>query len=195
MDAAQLKKGLVAVSRLTGSRGWCPGTSGNSSVFNPETKLVYIKGTGKSMTEMDEADILTIDLDGRVLEGEGRPSKEVNFHVGLYKARPDAQAVLHVHPPYATALGTAGKVFPLATATAKAIVKKAPLVGYYPPGSMELAQDVLEAFKDPEVKAAILRAHGVVAVGKTIYDAYHMTEWVEDAVKVTFLSTLMKRYM
>jgi len=195
MDAEGLKKSLIAVSRLTGSRGWCPGTSGNSSVYNADARLVYIKGTGKSMAEMDEADVLTIDLEGKVLEGTGRPSKEVNFHVGLYKARPDVQAVLHVHPPFATALGTAGKAFPLVTATARAIVKKAPLVAFHPPGSMGLAQAVLEAFKDPEVKVAILRAHGIVAVGRTIYDAYHMTEWLEDAVKVTFLSTLMKQVM
>ncbi|MEM3046959.1 MAG: class II aldolase/adducin family protein [Candidatus Bathyarchaeia archaeon] len=185
----------MTVSRLAGSRGWCPGTSGNSSVLNPEERLVYIKGTGKSMAEMDEADILTVDLDGKVIQGEGRPSKEVNFHVGLYKTRPDVQAVLHTHPPYATALGTAGRPFPAVLATARAAVEKAPLVPYLPPGSMELAEAVLEAFRDPEVKAAILRAHGVVAIGKTIREAYHMTEWLEDAVKVTFLSTLMRRYM
>ena len=195
MTLEQLRRDLVTVSRWAGSRGWCPGTSGNSSVLNPETKLAYIKGTGKSMAEMDEADVLTVDLDGKVLAGDGRPSKEVNFHVGLYKTRPDVQAVLHVHPPYATALGTAGKPFPLVTATATGIVKRAPLVAYHPPGSIELAQAVLEAFRDVQVKTAILEAHGIVAVGKTIQDAYHITEWVEDAVKVTFLSTLMKRYM
>jgi len=195
MASENLKDSLIKVSRLSGSRGWCPGTSGNISVLDPDTGKVYIKVSGRSMADLKPSDILTLDLDGKVLEGSGRPSKEVNFHLGIYKKRKDVKAVLHTHPPYATAYATAGRSLPMVTATAKHILKKVPLVDYAPPGSSELADLVVKRFEDPDVCAVLMKNHGVVSVGGNLYRALYVTEWVENAAETAFLYSVIKRFL
>ncbi len=192
MNIEDLKKDLIKVSHQSGSKGWCPGTSGNLSIFNPESKEVYIKVSSKSMTNLELADIVTLTLDGKVKRGEGRPSKEIYFHLGIYNARKDVNAVLHTHSPYATAFAVVGREIPLISVTAQKYLKKVPLVEYAPPGSFELTNYVVEGFKDPEVKAILLRNHGVVTVGNDIYDAFYVNEWLEDAAKIALLSSIIK---
>jgi len=195
MGREDLREALIKVSKLAGSRGWCPGTSGNISVLNPDTGEVYIKVSGRSMSDLKPGDILTLDLDGKVLEGSGRPSKEVNFHLGIYKKRKDVKAVLHTHPPYATAYATAGRSLPMVTATAKLILKNIPLVGYAPPGSSELADLVVKCFEDPEVCSVLMKNHGVVSVGGDLYRALYVTEWVEHEAETAFLSSIIRRFL
>jgi len=193
MGAEDLKNDLIKVSRWCGSREWCPGTSGNVSVLNPDRWEVYIKGSGASMADIKPEDILSLDLEGNVIQGEGRPSKEVNFHLGIYKARQDVKAVLHTHSPFATAYAATGMEIPQVTATAQLTLKRVPLVEYAPPGSLELAGYVTGGLKDPTVQALLLKNHGVVTVGDTVYRAYHINEWVEEAARVALLSSIIKR--
>lgn len=193
MGTEDLKSDLLKVCRWVGIREWCPGTSGNVSVLNPDRGEVYIKGSGASMMDVKPEDILTLDLEGNILQGEGRPSKEVNFHLGIYKARGDVKAVLHTHSPFATAYAAAGKEIPQVTATAQLILKRIPLMEYALPGSLELAGYVIEGFRDPTVQALLLKNHGVVTIGDTVYRTYHINEWVEEAAKAAFLSSIIKR--
>jgi len=164
-------------------------------VLNPDTGEVYIKISGRSMSDLKPTDILTLNLDGKVIDGSGRPSKEVNFHLGIYKKRKDVKAVLHTHPPYATAYATAGKPLPMVTATAKLILKKVPIVDYAPPGSKELAELVVSKFEDPDVCSVIMKNHGVVSVGADIYRALYVTEWVENEAETAFLYSIIKRLL
>ena len=184
---------LLKISQRLGERGWVPGSSGNISVIHPGKDQIYIKVTGKSMLDLTPSDILTLDLSGKVLEGEGRPSKEVRFHLGIYKAREDVKAVIHSHPPFASAFAIAGLPLPLQTAPGKLILKRVPEVEFALPGSRELAEGVVGAFKDPEVKAVLLKGHGIVAVGASLYDTYNITEWVEDAAREAFLVSNLTR--
>jgi len=192
MKVGDLKSDLIKVSRWAGGRGWCPGTSGNMSVFDPERREVHIKESGKSMANLKRGDVLTIDLDGNIIDGEGQPSKEVNFHLGIYKSRKNTGAVLHTHPPFAMAFATAGREIPRMVATAKLILKKIPLVEYAPPGSIELANSITKEFEDSEVQCVLLEGHGVVSIGENAYGAYHITEWVEDAARAAFLTLVIK---
>lgn len=187
-----LKKEIVDVSQRCGAQGWCPGTLGNISVLHPNLKRVYIKRTGADLNRLKLEDILTLDLDGSVLRGEGKPSIETSFHLGIYQVRNDARAIFHVHPPFATAYAIAGKKIPMVTEAAKIVIVDVPLLPYAPPGSVELATSVTEGFKDSRVKAVLLREHGVVSVGETLEDAYHTTALVEDTAKIALLSSLIK---
>lgn len=188
----ELKNDLIKISRRSADRGWSPGTSGNLSVLNRDKMEVYIKVSGSSMMDLEIGNILTLDLDGNITGGEGQPSKEVNFHLGIYKNREDVGAVLHVHAPFATAFATAGIELPIITIPAKTVLKKVPVVEYIQPGSAELAKRVVESFKDQEVRSLLLKGHGLVSVGKTIYEAYHITEWTENAAKVVFLTHVLE---
>jgi L-fuculose-phosphate aldolase len=153
---------------------------------------VFIKRSGADLSRLKLADVLTLDLDGNVLKGEGKPSVETRFHVGIYKVRKDVRAVFHVHPPFATAYAVAGKKVPMVTEAAKIVLIDVPLLPRAPPGSVELARRVEDSFKDLRVKAVLLSEHGVIAVGETLEGAYHTAALVEDTAKIALLSSLIK---
>ncbi|MEM2145055.1 MAG: class II aldolase/adducin family protein [Candidatus Jordarchaeaceae archaeon] len=192
MKIKDIKKDLIKVSHQCGNKGWCPGTSGNLSVFDRDSNEVYIKVSGKSMTDLKISDIITLTLEGKIKRGEGIPSKEIYFHLAIYNTRKDVNAVLHTHSPFAIAFAIANTEVPLVSVTAQECLKKVPLVEYAPPGSSELGNYVVEGFRDPKVKAILLKKHGVVTVGSDIHQAFHINEWLEDAAKVAFLSSIIK---
>jgi L-fuculose-phosphate aldolase len=187
-----LKMEIVDISQRCGLQGWCPGTLGNISVLSSSLKCMFIKRSGADLNRLKLKDVLTLDLDGNVLKGEGKPSIETRFHLGIYKVRTDVRAVFHVHPPFATAYAVAGKKIPMVTEAAKIILIDVPLLPHTPPGSTELASRVADGFKDQRVKAVLLSEHGVIAIGETLESAYHTTALLEDTAKIAFLSSLIK---
>ena len=188
----RLKMEIVNISQRCGLQGWCPGTLGNISALSPSLKWVFIKRSGADLSRLKPKDVLTLDLDGNVLRGEGKPSIETRFHLGIYKVRKDARAVFHVHPPFATAYAVAGRKIPMVTEAAKIALIDVPLLPRSQPGSIELASSVADGFKDLRVKAVLLSEHGVVAVGETLEHAYQAAALVEDTAKIALLSSLIK---
>jgi L-fuculose-phosphate aldolase len=188
----RLKTEIVNISQRCGLQGWCPGTLGNISVLSPSLGCLFIKRSGADLNRLKLADVLTLDLDGNVLKGEGKPSVETRFHLGIYSVRKDVRAVFHVHPPFATAYAVAGKKIPMVTEAAKIVLIDVPLLLRAPPGSIKLAGRVADGFKDLRVKAVLLSEHGVIAVGESLESAYHITALVEDTAKIAFLSSLIK---
>lgn len=187
----ELKKKIMKVSHRCGNQGWCPGTLGNISYFDPKFDRVYIKRSGADLNHLELEDILTLDLNGKVLEGVGLPSKEVKFHLGIYKIRSDIKTVFHIHPTYATAYAVAGKKLPMATEAAKLVLMDVPLVSSAPSGSKELARKVTSSFKDGRIKAVLIAEHGVVVIGENLKSAYNNVSLVEDTAKVALLSSLI----
>jgi L-fuculose-phosphate aldolase len=191
-DENHLKKKIVVISQRCGAQGWCPGTLGNISVLNSTFERVYIKRSGADLNKLELEDILTLDLDGNVIGGEGKPSIETSFHLGIYKVRKDARAIFHVHPPFATAYAVAGKKIPMVTEAAKIVLVDVPLLPHAPPGSIKLATRVTDGFKDSRVKAVLMKEHGVVSIGENLENAYRTTALVEDTAKIALLSSLIK---
>ena len=188
---SRLKNALVDFCQRSGAQGWCPGALGNISLFDAKARRVYIKRSGADLNVLRVEDVLTLDVSGNILEGNGRPSIETNFHLGIYVARKDVRAVFHVHPPFATAYAVKGIKIPMVTEAAKIVLVDVPLLSYAAAGSAELAERVTNVFKDTKVKAVLMREHGVVSVGATLEDAYQTTALVEDTAKVAFLSSLL----
>lgn len=135
--------------------------------------------------------ILKIDNNGKILTGVGKPSKEVGFHLGIYSKRPDVGGVIHAHPPYATSWAIAGRVFPLVTGPSKIWLKKIPMVPPAPGGSPELAGMVTDAFADESIRVVLMQGHGLVAAGKTIFDAFNFVDWAEDAARAAVFTGLI----
>ena len=179
------RQDLVAVTRMAYSRGLSSGVSGNPSARVPgQAELVLIKATGKCFGEVEPEDFVLVDLDGNVVEGMGRPSKEVRFHCGIYKIRPEVGAVFHGHSAYTTAYVTAKGSMPMVTAASRALIREAAVVDFAPAGSDELAGMVVDSFRDNDLKACVLKTHGFVTVGETIQAAYYAGDVLEDNAKV-----------
>jgi ribulose-5-phosphate 4-epimerase/fuculose-1-phosphate aldolase len=103
------------------------------------------------------------------------------MHTQIYRARPDVNAVIHAHAPYATILGLSGLPFLPVTAEA-ALLGEVPVVPFHMPGTMELAQAVVQALG--QATACILNHHGVVAVAANLRQAANAVEILERSAQL-----------
>ncbi len=104
----KLRGQMVAVSHRLHHNGWVANHDGNASVRLTGRRYL-ITCSSVSKRDVDDASLLLVDGEGKVLEGRRKPFSELDLHLVLYRSRPDVDAVLHAHPPYATAWGLTGK--------------------------------------------------------------------------------------
>ena len=189
MDHAADRAALVSCGRRLDALGFAPATDGNVSVrLGPRAFLVTPAGREKGGLSPDE--LLLVDLEGAVVEGEGRPSTETPMPLLCSRRRGDVGGVVHAHPPVATAFAAAGvsldaPVIPEIVLTVGTI----PLVPYATPGTEELAR-ALEPFVDDH-DAFLLASHGVLTLGRDVREALHRMERVEHLAKVTLAARLL----
>jgi L-ribulose-5-phosphate 4-epimerase len=187
-DLASLREELVAISRRAYERGLVAGISGNNSVRVPGADAALIKTTGACQGDMTAEQTVLVGLDGTVLENGKRPSKEVRWHLAIYRSNPDVGAIVHVHPPYATAWAVTNRIPPLIHTAARGLLKRIGLVDLAPSGSEELAGLVAVAFRDHDLLVALMREHGIIAVGPDLRTAYYRADYLEDTAKVALLA-------
>jgi len=190
-----LRELLVTLARRAYFLGLVPGISGNLSVRVPGREQIIIKATGRSMGDLTVEDTLLLDFDGAVLESSTRrPSKERFFHLAIYRQRSDVGAVAHLHPPHALAFAAAHQLPPLLTGASRTFLGgKIALVPPAPSGSSELADAVRQAFRDPKMVAAILAEHGTITVGRDLYEAFYLSQYLEDAARTALLADRLGR--
>ncbi len=100
----RLRSQVVAISRRLHENGWVANHDGNASVRLNGNRLL-ITCSSVSKRDVEDASLLVVDMGGNVLEGRGRPFSELDLHLAAYRTRPEIDAVLHAHPPFATAFG------------------------------------------------------------------------------------------
>ncbi len=191
----QLKDELAETCRKAFRRGLVGGAGGNISARVPGEGRALITATGVSLGDIDERSIVLVDLAGTMLEGAPgmRPSKETGFHVCAYRLRPHVGAVVHLHPPHATAFAVRGMELPLVTDGALANLKRVPVVGHAPSGSPELHRLVEEGLRQhPEAVAVLLERHGMFSMGPNLTAAFNLADLVEDTAKIAILSQLIR---
>ncbi len=180
---------FVGVARRAAELGLQSGTGGNLSLRLGSR--VLIKASGCSLYGLAESGIVLLSGDGEVLSGPGRPSKETALHLGLYRSRPDVGGIVHYHAPFATAFAVRGIPIPRVTIQAKRCFPRMPVVPELPDGSRELADAVIEALRDQEVRLVLLTGHGLVAVGATLAEAHLLAETAEETAKTALLARLL----
>jgi len=188
LELTKCKKEFLRISRRAVEMRLQSSTGGNISMRCGNRFL--IKGMGHSFYDLKESGIAIMGIDGKSLLNKLKPSKEINFHLGIYRTREDVYGVVHYHTPFSTAYAVKGVSIPLLTVHAKRILKKIPIVPEAAEGSQELADYVITGFRDPEVKAILLAGHGLVAVGSTLSEAQNIAELVEESARVSLLVRL-----
>ncbi|MBI4051934.1 MAG: class II aldolase/adducin family protein [Elusimicrobia bacterium] len=176
------RKDLVECGQILGRLGYCPATSGNFSV-RLDPWLLLITPTGISKEGMQPEDIVLISPEGQRRFGRRNPSSEKNLHLQIYRLRSDVNAVVHAHPPLATAFACAGISLdqPIASEFIMA-VGKAPLAKYGTPGSPDLATAMENLI--PHHTAILMGNHGVVTYGKDLCEARQKMELVEHFAQI-----------
>jgi L-fuculose-phosphate aldolase len=157
-----LRVEVVEAARAMAARGLNQGTAGNVSARVPEGLL--ITPSAVPYDEMGADHIVLLDPDGRPLEGERPPSTEWRLHAAVLAARPELGAVVHAHPPFATALACVRREIPafhyMVAVAGGASIRCA---GYATFGSVELARNAVMALDGR--RACLLANHGLVALG------------------------------
>lgn len=190
MNIEELKRELVKVSKRCYDKNLISATGGNISCRVPGRDAMLIKSSGSAFSDMTEEDVVMVDFDGNLLEGEKQLSKEWRFHAGIIKNRPDVNVVIHVHPVYATAIAANHDELPLVTNHAKGYLKHVPTIGIAGSGSEELAEYALEEFKDSERVAILMKEHGIITVGDSFNKAFYLAEMLEDTAKIAIYSKI-----
>ncbi|MEE2830684.1 MAG: class II aldolase/adducin family protein [Myxococcota bacterium] len=186
MSRAALSEAVVRVSHAIYNRGWVANHDGNVSVRLDEERFL-VTPTAISKADAREAALAVTDATGKPVEGETRPPSEFALHLGCYEERPDVGAVVHAHPPYATAMACAGKT--LTTFLPEAVVSLGlcvPLTEFALPFGATGAAPLRELIREHD--ALLLAQHGVISVGKDLEQAILRMELVEHMARVYTLA-------
>jgi L-fuculose-phosphate aldolase len=183
----EARAGIVEVGRRLYARGLISGNEGNVSVRLGDTLLVTPPGVCKGFLTPDM--LVRTDLGGRPTDGQ-RASTEVLMHTAIYARRSDAVAVVHAHPPVATAFAVAGQPLdqPL-IAEGVVTLGRVPLIPYGTPSTTELADNVGGAIC--EAQALLLANHGALTVGDSLYRAWERMETLEQVARITLVARLL----
>lgn len=183
MTGFQARREVAACSARIWERGWVANHDGNVSVRAGDGFLVTPTGVSKRVCTAEM--IVHCDRDGRPMS-RGRPPSEVGLHVGAYRARAEVGAVLHAHPPYASAFALARKELgPVSMPEVfVSLGEHIPLGPLVLPRQSQLAQ-VAEALV-VDVDAALLASNGALTVGSTLEEAYLRMELVEHYARIVW---------
>jgi L-ribulose-5-phosphate 4-epimerase len=162
-------------------------TSGNVSGRDPETNLVVIKPSGVLFEDLTPENMVIVDLESRLVEGDLGPSSDTASHVYIYKHRPDVMGATHTHSNYATAFAAIGKPIPVyLTAIADEFGGPIPCGGYARIGGRQIGEEVLRSIGNSP--AILMKNHGVFTVGKSVQAALKAAVMVEDIARTVWLA-------
>ena len=145
------RKQIVEYGKKMSASGLSVGTSGNISIYDPETGYMCISPSGLGYFDTTPEDVVVMDLDGNIVDGKRKPSSEHGLHTVVYKNRPEARAVVHTHSPYATTLACMHETLkPIHYVIMGSAVDEVPLVPYVTFGTPELADAVEGPRRQPQ---------------------------------------------
>ena len=180
---------LCEIGHRIWQQGLSPGTGGNIST-RMENEII-ITPTLTGMGFMRPEDLCTLDLDGNVIDCKTRPSSEYKLHLRVYKRRPDVKAVIHGHPPFASAFAVTGETLNTRIQPETVVfLQEVPFVEYGTPSTDELPNN-LDRYLAKNRKTYLLQNHGVLCIGEDLIWAYNYLETLENLAKINVTSKLL----
>ena len=183
-----LKSKLIEYGKLAGIKNFTPGYSGNLSARYDDKILITSSGSANGYLSEDE--LVVMDFDGNLVEGNKKPSSEKMLHVEFYKQRPDVNYIIHVHAPYLSSFACCR--IPLDEPVMAENVfyfGQIPLADYGLPSSMDLVEKTAKYFKDYD--AVLMANHGFIVGDKTLKDAFLKLELAESYAQVVFNTKML----
>src|SRR5881396_773679 len=186
---SSLRADIVEVGRRMYARGYTASNDGNISVrVGTDRLLMTPKSVCKGFMTPDM--MCVTDLEGKKIAGDRDPSSEALMHLEIYRQRPDAQAVVHAHPPTATGFAVAG--IPLTRAILAEVVTtlgSIPIAEYATPSTTELPEAVRKYVKAHD--GMLLANHGALTLGKDLFGAYYKMETIEHFANISFVARML----
>jgi L-fuculose-phosphate aldolase len=186
MEKSQkIKQQIIEIGKRLYQKGFVVANEGNISV--KLNKKIIVTPTMRCKGFLTLEDLVTVDLNGRQIEGKLKPTSELLLHIFAYRKRPDIVAVVHAHPPYSTALAVAGLELPEDVLPEVFLSSgKIPLASYGTPSTQELPDSVNKLILKHD--AILLKNHGLMTVGRDLKEAYFMLERVEHFAWIFFIA-------
>ena len=185
-EAGALRAEIIRTGRKLWDRQYVDGNGGNISC-RLGTRYVMCTPTMMSKCDMEPADICLSDLEGNIVAGGRLRTSELLLHLEIYRANPRARAVVHCHPPYATAFSLAGTAPPVGLISEYEIfIGPAALAHYETPGTKAFAETVLPYVQNHN--SILLANHGVVCWSDTVTHAEWLVEILESYCKTCVIA-------
>jgi L-fuculose-phosphate aldolase len=186
MSEFALKEQMCEIGRRIWHKGFCAGNEGNHSCRIGDNRVLCTP-TGISKGFLKPDDICTVDLEGKQITGKRKRTSEILLHLAIYKARPDIRAVVHSHPPHATAFAVAGVDLPTCIhPEAEVFLGAVKTAKYVTPGDTRLGESILPYVKDSNT--ILLQNHGTVTFDKDLEGAYYKLEIVDAYSRILLLA-------
>jgi L-fuculose-phosphate aldolase len=172
------RKKIVEYGKKLIESGLTKGTGGNISIYNEEENLMAISPSGIDYFKTEPEDVVVLDLDGNIVDGDRKPSSEYPMHKIFYEKRDDIKAVVHAHSIYATTISALRWEIPaLSYLVPFGGGKKIPCADYATFGTQELAEKNYEVMQG--YNACLMANHGLLTGSRDIETAFMIAEQVE----------------
>ncbi len=197
-----LREQALAANLALSSHGLATLTWGNASAIDRDSGLVAIKPSGVAYESMRAGDLVIVDLDGRVIEGERRPSTDTPTHLALYRAYEEIGGVVHTHSTWATSWAQAAREIPI-LGTTHADLSNHPIPVTRPLSAEEVAEDyegatgalLIETISEhgpAEIPCVLVRGHAPFCWGATAAAAVENAVTLEQVARMALLTTILE---
>ncbi|MHC1726438.1 MAG: class II aldolase/adducin family protein [Syntrophobacteraceae bacterium] len=192
MDSQELnlRSEIIKVCKKLESKNLIAASDGNVSCRAGDN-CILITPSGVPKGEMGPEDLVKTCMQGNLLEGARKPSSEIRMHLYVYRHRPDVFAIVHAHPPLATAFTIAGfpfnsKVLPEVWLT----IGRVPVATYATPSTAEVPDSIAPHVE--KSRAILLQRHGALTFGANVMEAYMRMDKLEHAAKTLFYASILE---
>lgn len=186
-DLTDKKDALIATAKRCFDLRLQTNAGGNLSVRLDSADAIVIKPSGVGFNECTRDNLQVVHLDGTIEPSDHKPSKDLGFHLDLYRVRSDIRAVVHCHSPWATGYASAGIEIPCLTVQTIEKIGRMPMIPLSPQGGPQTEAEISPIFKDPNVVAAVLANHGTIGVGASLLKAQYLAEIIEETAHIAFV--------
>ncbi len=177
---------VIEIGRRLYAKGFIAGVDGNLSI-RPNSREILITATGVSKGFLEPEDLVVVDYAGKTVSGDRKPSSEMKMHLAVYNGRDNIHACCHAHPPYATAFSVVEKILPPNILPEVILtLGQIPLVEYAPPGTAAVPRALERFLKEHD--GFILTNHGVLTLGRNLFEAFYRMETVEHYAKIIYIA-------
>jgi L-fuculose-phosphate aldolase len=191
MNEYKLKDQICEIGRRVYAKGFAAANDGNISV-RLNDKEVLCTPTMVSKGFIKPEDLCVVDYEGKQLRGTRKRSSEILLHLAVYKNNPQVNAVVHCHPPHATAFAVAGEPIPKCVLPeVEVFLGEVPIAIYETPGTQKFADTIIPFVK--KCNTIILANHGTVTFGPDLEKAYWNSEIIDAYCRILILARQLGR--
>src|SRR3954453_22630992 len=182
----KLREQMCDVGRRIWLKGFCAGNEGNHSFRLSEDRVLCTPSL-ISKGNLKPDDMCIVDMEGKQISGKRKRTSEILLHLAIYKERPDVRAVIHSHPPHATAFAIANVELPTCIhPEAEVFLGAVKTAKYVTPGDTRLGESILPYVKDSNT--ILLQNHGTVTFDVDLEGAYYKLEIVDAYARILLLA-------